>query len=695
MILRKLIVENFRQIYGRAEISFALPGPRNVTVVLGQNGAGKTTLLNAFLWCLYDRVAAENPNEVVSHKAVQDAAIGSDVAVEVTLVVADGSTTYTISRRREYRKLDGGKVDLREGMDLRVDAMGAGGVSEQQPDPKQFIEQMLPEGLQRFFFFRGEDMESLALQSSQDDLKKGVEQFLNFTLLDRAMGDLQKVRREFEKEIARIAVGDTKLLTDEIAKLEESLESAHAKLDTDTKNFQALDRRKEEIDRRLAEYDELRPYFQQKDTLTERKKQLELREEEERRAVAKAVSDDGYLWKSDDVCAVTTRLASEAVERGEIPARIKPTFVDDLLNRGTCICGNTIDDAARTMLLGWKGKEGLAVLEEAINDLRNSVTRLETRRTRVRASLVAARQRWAETQEGIRRTVEEISTIDSELQGKDFHLDEIRGLQASRRSVEDERTVASSVMQRSTDQVASIEAQLMDKRDHLSRLKSDNEELVKIQKRGTAVTAVEKALKALRSGWLTVVQEYLDGQLKQNWQKVAQLDRLVAFTPDFHLTIQERGPDGGWALSAPSSANLRALALCFVSALIKLAHDMGVDLRSRSEADRRYMMFQGGEYPIVMDAPFATMDRHFKQVVPSGLREVVPQMVLFTNSDQWSGGVEDTLRQSVGATYVLELHIAGDESDNSPITIGGRTVDYVVAEADASTDWTLLKGVEQ
>ena len=93
MILRKITLENFRQIYGKHEISFALPGSRNVTVILGQNGAGKTTLLNSFLWCLYNRLDMENPDEIVCHKAVQDVAIGDKVAAEVTSAHALNNAT--------------------------------------------------------------------------------------------------------------------------------------------------------------------------------------------------------------------------------------------------------------------------------------------------------------------------------------------------------------------------------------------------------------------------------------------------------------------------------------------------------------------------------------------------------------------------------------------------------------------------
>ena len=53
-------------------------------------------------------------------------------------------------------------------------------------------------------------------------------------------------------------------------------------------------------------------------------------------------------------------------------------------------------------------------------------------------------------------------------------------------------------------------------------------------------------------------------------------------------------------------------------------------------------MFQGGDYPLVMDAPFATMD-YFKKTLPRGLRSVVPQMVLISTNDQWSGEVEASL----------------------------------------------------
>ena len=571
--------------------------------------------------------------------------------------------------------------------------MDDGGVTKPWSDPKQLIQQLLPEGLSRFFFFRGEDMETLALQSSATDLQAGVAEFLNFNLLDLAVKHLKQVGKDFDTELARIAVGDTKRLTEEIATAETELADTLAKLDTKNKNLHELERRREEIERHLAESEATRVPMEKKMSLVTKKEGLERQEGDQRQSLSHAVSRDGYLWAADAVTTIPMKLAADAVKRGEIPAKIKPQFVGDLLHIGQCVCGRQLDDAAREKLLSWGGVGGLAVHEEAINDLRNAIVRLEQRRDRVLKDLVEHRVAWAQTREDIRRTGEEISAIDSDLQGKDYGLEEIKGLQAKLRQVCDDLILQNAEATRTQEAASVIERQLDELRATLKRLAKDNEQTEFIQRRLDATENVIRSLSQMREGWLAIVQEYLNNKVKQNWEKVAQLDRHVDFTPEFRLTIKERGPDGGWILSAPSSANLRALALCFVSALIKLASEIGREAKLKGDDARKLQMFQGGDYPLVMDAPFATMDKHFKRTVPSGLRTVVPQMVLLSNFDQWTGEVDDALRSSIGAAYALELHIPGDEGKNSSIRFQDRNVDYVIAEPDAATDWTIIQKV--
>lgn len=693
MILRKLIIENFRQIFGRSEIRFALPGDRNVTIILGQNGSGKTTLLNAFLWCLYNRIDMENPAEIVCHKAVQEAAIGERISSEVTLVLQDGPRSYTVKRKVIFQKLDGGALEEVGTGEFRVDVIDESGATRPEPDPRQFIQQLLPEGLRRFFFFRGEDMETLALRSSGPDLEQGVSEFFNFTLLDRAIRNLEKVQKDFEDEIRRISSGDIKRLSEDIAAAEEEEVDIRGRLENEQKNIQSLERQREEIERQLAESEVTRPLLEKKTALQATKASLELREEEHRGSLAETISRDGFLGRSEDVLTLPVRLADEAVRRGEIPAKIKPKFVDDLIASGTCVCGQPLNEHAKAHLIKWRGKDGLALYEEVISQMSNGIIRLQTRKARFVKDFETHRTAWAQTKEQIRRFVEQISAIISELEGKDFNLEEIRALQGRLRNVNDDLRQRAGDVARIEEELAAIIKRSEALKADRSRLAKDNEQTEKIQRRFNATEKVIAGLRKMRQGWLAIVQQYLDGQLKRNWDKVAQLDRLVEFTPQFRLSIKERGPDNNWTVSAPSSANLRTLALCFVSALIKLAFDIGVESKKKGGEARPLQVFQGGEYPLVMDAPFATMDKYFKRTVPAGLRSVVPQVVMFSNHDQWSGEVDEVLRSAVGQAYVLELHIQGSEDDNASIEFRGARRDYVVAETDAVTDWTTIKEV--
>jgi DNA sulfur modification protein DndD len=117
--------------------------------------------------------------------------------------------------------------------------------------------------------------------------------------------------------------------------------------------------------------------------------------------------------------------------------------------------------------------------------------------------------------------------------------------------------------------------------------------------------------------------------------------------------------------------------------------------RQKAEQGRRQQVFQGGDYPLVMDAPFATMDTHLKRSVPSGLRSIVPQMVILTNYGQWAGEVEEVLRRHVGAAFVLKLHNPGDPASGNKVPWIDTQIDYVVPEPDATTDWTVIREVSR
>ena len=53
MLIRKIVLTNFRQFYGEQTIHFSTNEDKNVTLIHAENGVGKTALLNAILWCFF------------------------------------------------------------------------------------------------------------------------------------------------------------------------------------------------------------------------------------------------------------------------------------------------------------------------------------------------------------------------------------------------------------------------------------------------------------------------------------------------------------------------------------------------------------------------------------------------------------------------------------------------------------------
>jgi DNA sulfur modification protein DndD len=687
MILKTLRVKNFRQIAGTFSMSFSPPGGRNVTVILGENGAGKSTLLNVFRWCLYGSIEMENPTELLSHFAVLQANVGEHVAVEADLSFEHNSVHYSILRMRQYEKLEGGDISPIGEEVCRVTKVSANGVTKSVDDPAGFVLNLLPENLSKFFFFQGESILQLALQRSAELLKEGVETFLEFKVLDRSIKHLKSVESDFEQELRLIANADVKAIQSSIDSIKEDLDQLEIQKDQVARNIIG-NKSETDIRRlRLSEVEQFRPLFQEIAVQDSRLNELEQQRVDAVKELCSLISDNGFLAFSEKVLIEPRRLADEAVKKGELPAKIKPQFVTDLLQRGSCICGSTIDSAGRSALEKWRETTGLACLEDTIAALRQDVFNLnQYRKAQFRTAYPERRQKIAQIDDEVRAATEKRSKAERAVGNVSLDGIEIAKLQEAYEQLKNKYADLRVEESRVVDK---IESRKKDLEAFEKQRKEVSKTLLKeriISRRIDASKNVRKSLEQVRMDWSHFVQEYLDQRLKKSWNEVAQLPRRVSFNKDFSLSIEERGGAGNWVTSAPSEANCAVLALTFVCALIRFAKQISQD-------KDRGAFFSGGDFPLVMDAPFAKMDTEFKQKVPKGVTNTVPQVVIISSLDQWEGEVEESLGGAVGRGYVLALHKPGEESKIRQVKAFGRTVDYVITDENITTDWTEIQEV--
>ncbi len=684
MILREIQIQNFRQITGSQKISLAQPGDNCLTVILGENASGKTTLIQACLWCLYGKKDFENPTELASYHAVANLpADETTTTVRVRLVFDARGHRYTAERSIDFEQESDGSLAAGE-TQFHVMTVDPSGETRPCDDPTALIKQLLPEELAGFFFFRGEDLNELVAQSGADKLKSAVEEFIDLKLVDRSIHHLELASKEFEKQLKQKSSGEVRRLTEEIAAIESELESLNAKYENQQEKRTKLNKQYESVENELQNYNEIRPIVEKKRELKLKIEGLDKRIASQEAEVARILSPSGFLWLNPSIINDADKLTQEAVATGELPAKIKPQFVDDLLDDGECICGRTLEEPERQILRAWRNHNQLASIESAVLGLRGNLNSFRARIDQFEGDIESARDVLAELRDEHRRAVAEHSSLASKLEGSErFEVDAAR-LQALLREFSEHLANLGHEMGVTAQKRSRLSETLDAKLDQRTKAAGKEAAARLSAQRAESTRKVANAFREIREGWVGLVQDYLDVELKRNWREMAQLDRLVSFDNNFRLSIRERGANGDWVASATSAANQRALALGFVGSLIRLASE------AANSEDSQF--FAGGDYPLVMDAPFATMDDYFKGTVPRGLLKTVPQLVIINSLDQWEGTVANSLASAVGRVYVLELH--GPEVEPKTGQFHTTHFNYKVRENGAAYDWTVIKEVE-
>lgn len=116
MILKKLVVDNFRQFRGNHTVDFAVDVNKNLTLILGYNTFGKSTLLNAIHFALYGVVQEDldHPTALLN----QDAETKGDKQFSVSLDFEFQGSNYHVQRDRIFTYHAGGKKTFVDQVEL-------------------------------------------------------------------------------------------------------------------------------------------------------------------------------------------------------------------------------------------------------------------------------------------------------------------------------------------------------------------------------------------------------------------------------------------------------------------------------------------------------------------------------------------------------------------------------------------------
>ncbi len=232
MYFTKVELHNFGIYKGTHEMVLTnKSGERNITLIGGLNGRGKTTFHDAILIALYGKRALKYIQEkgksydklLADH--VNKHATDSDTYIAVTLVLEDNAV---IRVKRSWR-LKGKKVDQQTTVEKN-------GIFDKYlgNNWSYYIEEILPFGIARFFFFNNEKITQLADDSSFEQIKSSIKSAIGVSTIEKTIEHIDVVIRRKKNALKTFETSELnqeyQVVESEIADIDQRLEEAQRDL---------------------------------------------------------------------------------------------------------------------------------------------------------------------------------------------------------------------------------------------------------------------------------------------------------------------------------------------------------------------------------------------------------------------------------------------------------------------------------
>lgn len=242
MYFTKVELHNFGIYKGTHEMYLTDQiGNRNITLVGGLNGRGKTTFHDSILIALYGKQALKYIQEkarsydkmLIDH--INKHATDDETYVAVSLCLDDG-TSLRVKRSWTAK---GKKVDQQ--IIVEKDGVVDKYLGESW---SYYIEEILPFGIARFFFFNNEKITQLADDTSFEQIKSSIKSAIGVSSIEKAIDHTDEVIRRKKKALAAFESSEENVGYQDV---ERQITDIDLRLAESTKQANALERRCETL----------------------------------------------------------------------------------------------------------------------------------------------------------------------------------------------------------------------------------------------------------------------------------------------------------------------------------------------------------------------------------------------------------------------------------------------------------------
>ena len=642
MYFTKVELHNFGIYKGTHEMYLTdRIGDRNITLVGGLNGRGKTTFHDAILIALYGKLALKYIQEkarsydklLLDH--INKHATSDETYVAVSLCLDDG-TELCVKRSWTVK---GKKVDQQ----ICVEKNGV--IDKYLGENwNYYIEEILPFGIARFFFFNNEKITQLADDISFEQIKSSIKSAIGVSAIEKAIDHTDEVIRRkksalaaFEKSEAYVGYQEIETQIDEIDKrLEDATRQAHefekrcetitATLEAKEKEFwssggdlsrnrdaikQEMKRSSEDVEKIQDEIlqlliDASTPLFMCKDLVVQSyNSEVSLQQSEAARYSAKLISE---LFAQ-----IIERLVGSGMDKGSI--RIAQDIVNDVLS-------GHIPNGADQEYVNNMSATSMMLYERIISTVFQSIS------PRIDA------------------LVNHVNAQESELMSLDAHLgtadEKTLAMQLFEvlKATEAEKALADAEYQRQLESIESLKRQrelLVSKRIQLIKAIAEKENSNDDNARIVKYAAMS-------------IEVLLEFKVRLQREKVAKLSCTA--TECFKALVEKNSLVSGIKIDSETLD------------VTILDYDGNELLKSQLSAGEQQMfavaivwalaLTSGYKAPVIIDTPMARLDSsHRANFVTKYLPAASSQVVVLSTDEEIYGRYLDLIRENVVDYYML------------------------------------------
>lgn len=648
MLIKKLILNNFRQYIGNQEIVFSTDPEKNVTVLIGVNTSGKTTLIRAFEWILYNK--NEFDDKVLLNKEVSDGMqLGETQGVTGTLVLEHNGKEYEITRKQIYTCT--GSSIRSSVSNANIMYLQADGQTKTQigSDFDSNIERILPRALSSYFFFGGERVGSI---SSREDIESSVKGLMGLDVLYNAMAHLRTVINKLKKSMDFSGDQNAKNIQLKLDGATQKKQECEDELGTITEQLEYYQGEKEKYAALLRANEETAAAQHRREQLESVILGLNTRIEKDKKELVSVFSRNSFAFFSMPLLKNVVAMLNNASDETESVPEMTAASIDYILKRKTCICGTCISEgsAAERNLLAEKAKQP----PESIGSL--------VRRYREQAmDYISSSDNYYESIES------KFSTLRSDQRELGFRIDERTALDASLKDAKDvsileqqyqnaEKRVKEYERQKSTT-LEAIGSCKKDISNYEKALESYGKANLKNAKISTNIDYAQAVF-----DWVSDAYKSREGSVRSKLEEKVNSNFALMYHGNRTITIDEKYRVKYIDVTTEESDGLKAVkSFAFVSGLVDLAKEALSSEKSK-EAD-----IGPQYYPLVMDAPFSNVDETHIKNISKILPASAEQVIIAVMQKDWEPAAE-IMTPVVGKSYRIEKDRDADGNEIDTMT---------------------------